>query len=73
MTKIIAQRDQDIIRFGMEAAEVKEEIEQNKEIFDERVKQLEMQKRINWELEAKTVMGNREISDRKNENKKLEF
>lgn len=32
-----------------------------------------MQKRINRELEARTVMGNREISDRKNENKKLEF
>ena len=32
-----------------------------------------MQKRINRELEAKAVISNREISDRKNDNKKMEF
>ena len=55
----------------METAEVKDEIDRNKEIFDERMKQLEIQKKINREQEALTVTGNREISDRKNENKKL--
>ena len=73
MTKIIAKRDQDIIKIGMETQDLKEDIAQNKEIYDERIKQLETQKKINREQEAKVVFGNREISDRKNENKRMEF
>ena len=73
MTKVIAKRDQDIIKIGMETQDLKEEIAQNKEIYDERIKQLETQKKINREQEAKVVFGNREISDRKNENKRMEF
>ena len=57
----------------METQDLKEEIAQNKEIYDERIKQLETQKKINREQEAKVVFGNREISDRKNENKRMEF
>jgi len=41
--------------------------------LDERKKQLDGQKRLNREEEAKNVLGNRDISDRKNELKRLEF
>ena len=57
----------------METQDLKEDISQNKEIYDERVKQLDTQKKINREQQAKVVFGNREISDRKNDNKRLEF
>ena len=40
VTKIIAKRDQDIIRIGMDTQDLKEDIAQNKEIYDERIKQL---------------------------------
>jgi len=48
-----------------------DEIRRNKEIFDERKKQLSQQVRFNKEEEAKNVLGNREISDKKNENKRM--
>lgn len=73
MTKIIAKRDQDIISIGMKTQDIKERIDESKEVQEERFKQLEMQKRINREQEAKVVIGNRDISERKNENKRMEF
>lgn len=73
MTKVIARRDQDIIRIGLETQELKEDIAQGKEIYDERLKQLEAQAKINREQEAQNVIANREISERKNENKTMEF
>jgi len=46
-------------------------INANKEVLDEKKRQLEGQKRMNKEEEARNVLGNREISDKKNENKRL--
>ena len=50
-----------------------DDIGRNKEILDERKKELSQQSRFNKEEEAKNVLGNREISDRKNENKRMQF
>lgn len=44
---------------------------QNKEIYEERLKQMETQKKINRDTEAMIVMLNREISEKKNENKRM--
>ncbi len=43
-----------------------DKINSNKEILDERKRQLDGQRKLNREEEAKNVLGNREISDRKN-------
>ena len=45
----------------------------NKELLDEKKRQLDDQKRLNREEQAKNVMGNRDISEKKNTNKQLEF
>jgi len=42
-------------------------------LLDEKKRQLDNQKRLNKEEEAKNVLGNRDISEKKNENKRLEF
>ena len=73
MTKTIANRDEDINRIGEEFAALMDQINANKETLDERKRQLEGQKKLNREEEAKNVLGNRDISDRKNELKRLEF
>lgn len=44
---------------------------QNKEIYEERLKQMQTQKKINRDTEAMIVMLNREISEKKNENKRM--
>ena len=46
-------------------------INNNKELLDEKKRQLDDQKRLNKEEEAKNVLGNRDISERKKVNKKL--
>ena len=73
MTKVIAKRDEDILKIGEEVGEVLDLINDNKELLDEKKRQLEDQKRLNKEEEAKNVLGNRDISEKKNQNKKLEF
>ena len=50
-----------------------DEINKNKEVLEERKKQLTAQSKTNKEEEAKNVLGNREISDKKNENKRIQF
>lgn len=45
----------------------------NKELLDEKKRQLDNQKRTNKSEEALNVMGNRDISEKKNQNKRLEF
>ena len=59
VTKIIAKRDQDINKIGEQFADLIDEINQKKEIFDERKRQLDTQKKINREEEAKIVLANR--------------
>lgn len=48
-------------------------IANNQELLDEKKRQLDSQKRLNKEEEARNVLGNRDISEKKNENKRLEF
>ena len=48
-------------------------ITNNQELLDEKKRQLDNQKRLNKEEEARNVLGNRDISEKKNENKRLEF
>lgn len=43
----------------------------NKELLDEKKRNLEDQKRLNKEEEAKNVLGFRDISEKKNQNKQL--
>ena len=49
VTKIIARRDQDINKIGEQFADLIDEINQKKEVYDERKKQLDTQKKINRE------------------------
>ena len=52
---------------------VMEQADALKEELDERKRQLNDQKKLNKEEEARNVLGNRDISERKNSNKRLEF
>ncbi len=44
-------------------------INNNKEILDQKKRQLDDQKKLNKEQEAKNVLGFRDISQKKNQNK----
>ena len=46
--------------------EVLDVIANNQELLDEKKRQLDNQKRLNKEEEAKNVLGNRDISEKKN-------
>ena len=48
-------------------------ITNNQDLLDEKKIQLDNQKRLNKDEEARNVLGNRDISEKKNFNKQLEF
>lgn len=73
MTKNIARRNQDINDMGENFAAVKIEISRNEEVLSEKKKQLREQAKTNKEEEAKNVLLMRQISDKKNDNKQMEF
>jgi hypothetical protein len=58
---------------GENFAAVKIDISRNEEVLNEKKKQLREQAKTNKEEEAKNMLLMRQISDKKNENKQMEF
>ena len=71
MTRTIAKRDEDILTIGERTEKVMEQVDELREELEERKRQLNDQFKLNKEEEAKNVLGNRDISERKNNNKHL--
>lgn len=73
VTKNIARRNQDINDMGEKFAAVKVDISKNEDVLNEKKTQLRAQSKLNKEEEAKNMLLVRDISDRKNDNKQIEF
>ena len=71
VTRTIAKRDEDILTIGERTEKVMEQVDELREELEERKRQLNDQFKLNKEEEAKNVLGNRDISERKNNNKHL--